>query len=257
MAATFPQTTGIPTHLSPNAANNGSGAVGDPPPGITLPTLTAPEAENFAIFGPQEIIIPMLDDTSSTETRIDSIRICLTQLRDAVATPGRFTQLLQFWHSNTLERSIEQVNQQQAVPNQQISDELTHLKSTIAGFRVQIGEQTKKTTLLEEKHSLLEEQIGSSDAPTRNDRTIRPNNQSLLEAKSVNTLKILGDKGIEFKPWIENFEQVMSELRPYLSEIIEWICKDCKTEVTKERFEDKFSTTKTPEEIIELWDKTN
>ena len=99
MAAILPQTTGIPTQLSPNAANNGSGAVGDPPPGITLPTLTAQDAENFAIIGPQEIIISMLDDTSSTETRIDSIRICLTQLRDAVATPGRFTQLLQFWHS--------------------------------------------------------------------------------------------------------------------------------------------------------------
>ena len=126
-----------------------------------------------------------------------------------------------FGTRKTLEHSIEQVNQQQAVPNQQISDELNHLKSTIAGFRVQIGEQTKKTTLLEEEHSVLEKQIGSSDAPTRNDRTIRPNNQSLLEAKSVNTLKILGDKGIELKPWIEDFEQVISELRPYLSEIIE------------------------------------
>ena len=196
-----------------NGANNGSGAVGDPPPGID-PLMTAQEAAAFAIIAPQEIMIPILDDTSSVETGADSIRICLTQLRDAVAAPGKFSQLLQFWHTKTVEQTLTQVDQLQSAPNQTVADDITHLKSTIESFRVQIGEQTKKTVQLEEKNALLEDQMRSTGDPPRQDKTSRPNNQSLLEAKSVNTLKILGDKGVDFKPWLEDFEQVLSELRP-------------------------------------------
>ena len=77
----LPSTQGEPIQHSPNVDNNGSGAVGDPTD-TESPTMTGPQAQQFAVIASDEVMIPMVDGTS-VETRIDTLRICLTQLRDA------------------------------------------------------------------------------------------------------------------------------------------------------------------------------
>ena len=56
---------------------------------------------------------------------------------------------------------------------------------------------------------------------------------------------------------MEDFEQVICELRPFLSEILEWISKRSQTEITKDTFMDKFSAKYSKEDLEELWIKAN
>ena len=74
---------------SENAPNNVSGAVGDPP---DIHPLTAPEAHSFAIIALHDCIVPIFDDSTSIETRFDSMRLYLSQLRDLLAYPGYYSR---------------------------------------------------------------------------------------------------------------------------------------------------------------------
>ena len=49
----------------------------------------------------------------------------------------------------------------------------------------------------------------------------------------------------------------MCELRPYVGELITWVTKDYKNEITKESFLAKFENSKTPEQANNLWDRGN
>lgn len=71
------------------------------------------------------------------------------------------------------------------------------------------------------------------------------------------TLKTLGDPGVEFKPWMEDFEQVLCELRPYVSDIIQWVTKGSKEDITKETFTAHFELTRTEVQIEDMWEKAN
>ena len=82
-----------------SSADSGSGAVGEP---TEIRPLTAPEATSFAIIGQSDCLVPMFDDSTSIESRIDAMRLYLTQVRDNLASPGKFSSRMQFWHNQTL-----------------------------------------------------------------------------------------------------------------------------------------------------------
>ena len=50
---------------------------------------------------------------------------------------------------------------------------------------------------------------------------------------------------------------MLCELRPFLSEILEWISKHSQTEITKDTFMDKFNEKYNKEDLEELWCKAN
>ena len=123
---------GIGTHQGDpemtKAADNGSGAVGDPTP------MTAPEAASFAIISESELVMPILDDMLSAEAKIDSLKISITQLRDLVAQPGKLNRYMQYFFTTTIETTLDSVPATTAAQFQLVTDELVHLKSLMASF---------------------------------------------------------------------------------------------------------------------------
>ena len=128
--------------MSTKDINDGSGAVGDP---ITS-TMTAPMAEVYSIIGDSEVNIPMWEDTVAPETRLDLLRITLTNLRDALAQPGRFTNLMTWWHQQTIDVTLAKV----ATVTTPMQEELTHVKSVLDSYKIQTAEQTKRIATLDE-----------------------------------------------------------------------------------------------------------
>ena len=103
----------------------------------------------------------------------------------------------------------------------------------------------------------LTKQLNADNAGIKHTTGSKYSHSSLLEAKSVNNLKILGAKDVRFKTWIEDFEQVVGELRPYLAEIIAWIAKEYQNEITKDKFMAHFSAKYTQEDVEDLWSRSN
>ena len=64
---------------------------------------------------------------------------------------------------------------------------------------------------------------------------------SILEAKSVNSLATLGDTNVGYKNWLESLEQIIAEIRPQLSAVLEFVRVKKPEKVTKEVFMTEFS----------------
>ena len=196
------------------ATLDGSGAVGEQ----TTATMTAPQAEIFSIIGATYLQLPMLDDTSILEARLTSLGVYIAQLRDHLATPGRFSPLMQFNHDRTLARASAMYDERMQpiqAKAMRVADDLTLIRGMMDSFRVQVEAQTKKVEELERRLEM--DLTKQADSTTMSSSTNRP---SLRVAKSVNSSKSLGEDSVEFKTWLEDFEQVMCELRPYLGELI-------------------------------------
>lgn len=66
----------------------------------------------------------------------------------------------------------------------------------------------------------------------------------------------LGDSNVPYKAWLESFEQIIAEIRPPLSAVVEFVRAKKSERVTKEVFMAEFTQSSTSEAEI-LWEKAN
>ena len=69
--------------------------------------------------------IPILDDTNTAVgSRIGTLRITLTQLRDALLQPGRLNAILTWWHQQAIDATLTRVTATNVTRDQQVTDEM-------------------------------------------------------------------------------------------------------------------------------------
>ena len=78
----------------------------------------------------------------------------------------------------------------------------------------------------------------------------------LLESKAVSGMPTLAEANVQNESWLEVFEQIISELRPKLSPIIEFVRTKKPDKATREVFDEEFKHLE-QNDLDVLWEKAN
>ena len=237
-------------------------------------SLSNHEAASFSVLSIRSLFEHELHRTrlflqsDSFEEQFAKISESVHVLHAVLRRPGLLTPLMEYYHHKTLHvadqtatTAVDNMRYEAKQDNQQILSILDNVRTQLQQMKSkleQLDHEVAENTRLNQRIEELTKQLNADTAGFKFTSAPKTShNYSLLECKSILGLKTLGANNVQFKAWIEDLEQVLCELRPYLSEIFEWISKNYSTEVTKDAFMRHFSNKYMDLDLEELWVKAN
>ena len=123
-----------------------------------------------------------------------------------------------------------------------MDESLKTFKEEIALLKTRDATYAEAATIQADELLRIKSELATTDGFKRNDNSNSYTNRVfLLEAMSVHGLPLLGEENVQYKVWLESFEQIISELRPHISPVLEFIRSKKPEQLTKAVFIDEFS----------------